>query len=47
MEQIYTIPVNEAFEASASDASCGCPLCTIYIKQQENDLENKLLDSII
>ena len=39
MEQIYTIPVNEAFEASASDASCGCPLCTLYRKLEENELE--------
>ena len=39
MEQIYTIPVNEAFEASAADASCGCPLCTLYRKLEENELE--------
>ena len=39
MEQIYTIPVNEAFEASAADAGCGCPLCTLYTRLQENELE--------
>ena len=39
MEQIYTIPVNEAFEASAADATCGCPLCAIYRKLEENELE--------
>ncbi len=39
MEQIYTIPVNEAFEASAEDAACGCPLCAIYRKLEENELE--------
>ena len=39
MEQIYTIPVNEAFEASAADASCGCPLCAIYRKLEENELD--------
>lgn len=39
MEQIYTIPVNEAFEASRDDASCGCPLCAIYRKLEENELD--------
>ncbi len=39
MEQIYTIPVNEAFEASAADPSCGCPLCAIYRKLEENELD--------
>ena len=39
MEQIYTIPVNEAFEASCDDASCGCPLCAIYRKLEENELD--------
>jgi hypothetical protein len=42
MEQIYTIPVNEAFEASAEDASCGCPFCALY-----NKLENDELDLIL
>ncbi len=42
MEQIYTIPVNEAFETSAADASCGCPFCTLY-----NRLENDELDLIL
>ncbi len=39
MEQIYTIPVNEAFDASAADASCGCPMCALYRKLEENELE--------
>ncbi len=39
MEKIYTIPVNEAFEASAADPSCGCPFCTIYRKLEENELD--------
>lgn len=39
MEQIYTIPVNEAFEASAADSSCGCPMCAIYRKLEENELD--------
>lgn len=39
MEQIYTIPVHEAFEESAADAACGCPICTLYRKLEENELE--------
>ncbi|MBQ8344797.1 MAG: hypothetical protein IJY42_00850 [Clostridia bacterium] len=39
MEQIYTIPVNEAFEASAADPACGCPFCTMYNRLEENELE--------
>lgn len=42
MEQIYTIPVNEAFEASAADKGCGCPFCALY-----NKLENDELDLIL
>ena len=39
METIYTIPVNEAFEASAADSSCGCPFCTLYNKLEDDELE--------
>ena len=39
MEQIYTIPVNEAFEASAADKACGCAFCAMYNKLEENELE--------
>ena len=39
MEQIYTIPVNEAFEASMEDKTCGCPLCALYRKLVENELD--------
>ncbi len=39
MEQIYTIPVNEAFEASAADKSCGCPFCRLYNKLENDELE--------
>ena len=42
MEKIYTIPVNGAFDASAADASCGCPFCTLY-----NELEYKEIDAIL
>lgn len=39
MEQIYTIPVNEAFEASRDDPSLGCPLCALYRTLEENELD--------
>ena len=39
MEQIYTIPVNEAFDASAADHTCGCPMCALYRRLEENELE--------
>ncbi len=39
MEQIYTIPVNEAFEKSAADHAAGCPFCTLYEQLEENELE--------
>ncbi len=39
MEKIYTIPVNEAFEASEADHACGCPFCTLYRKLEENELD--------
>ncbi len=39
METIYTIPVNEAFEASAADKNCGCPFCTLYNKLEDDELE--------
>ena len=39
MQQIYTIPVHEAFEAGAADKKCGCPLCALYRKLEENELD--------
>ena len=39
MERIYTIPVNEAFEASAADPSLGCPFCALYSKLQSDELD--------
>lgn len=41
-EKIYTIPVNEAFEASQEDKSCGCAFCALYRKLEENELERIL-----
>ncbi len=42
VEQIYTIPVNEAFSASEADKTIGCPLCALRRK-----LENDELTSIL
>ncbi len=39
MEQIYTIPVNEKFEASAADHSLGCPFCALFRMLEEDELE--------
>ena len=39
MEQIYTIPVNEAFDECAEKPECGCPICRLYKKLQENELD--------
>ena len=39
MEQIYTIPVNEAFDESRDKPECGCPLCTLYKKLEEDELD--------
>lgn len=39
MEQIYTIPVNEAFEKSAADKSCGCAFCSLYKKLEADELD--------
>ena len=30
MEQIYTIPVNEAFEKVQEEGFCTCPFCLMY-----------------
>lgn len=42
MEQIYTIPVNEAFEASVEDSKAGvhvCPFCRLYHKLEKDETE--------
>ena len=38
-EQIDTIPVNEAFDAVIEDSECGCPLCLLYKKLEEDELD--------
>lgn len=39
MEQIYTIPVNQAFEATRDNPSIGCPFCLLYRQEQERELD--------
>lgn len=39
MEQIYTIPVNEAFDAGLTEGACTCPFCALYKKLQEDELD--------
>ncbi len=42
MEQIYTIPVNEAFDAVIEDPTLGCPICALYAKLDDNEIERIL-----
>ena len=39
MEQIYTIPVNEAFDLVREKKECGCPFCVLYRRLQEDELD--------
>ena len=39
MEQIYTIPVNEAFDACLASDTPACPFCTLYKKLEEDELD--------
>lgn len=39
MERIYTIPINEAFDASLENKVLGCPFCALYKRLEENELE--------
>jgi hypothetical protein len=39
LEQIYTIPVNEAFDAVSEKGELGCPFCQLYRKLQEDELD--------
>lgn len=39
MEQIYTIPVNEAFDKVGEDAASGCPFCLLYRRLQNDEID--------
>lgn len=38
-ERIYTIPVNEAFDAVLAEGKCECPFCRLYQTLQTNELD--------
>lgn len=42
MEQIYTIPVNIAFEENLNGKTCGCAFCNIYKKLESDELSSIL-----
>lgn len=39
MEQIYTIPVGEAFDLVGEKKECGCPFCVLYKKLQNDEID--------
>ena len=39
MEQIFTIPVNEEFDACRDKPECGCPFCKLYRRLQRDELD--------
>lgn len=39
MEQIYTIPVTEAFDLVNEKPECGCPFCVLYKKLQNDEID--------
>lgn len=38
-ETIYTIPINEAFDACSEDHSLGCPFCRLYNILEQNEVD--------
>ena len=45
MEQIYTIPVNEAFSAmleEGGEVKCRCPFCEMHSRLEENEIDRIL-----
>jgi len=39
LEQIYTIPVGEAFDLVKEKPECGCPFCVLYKKLQNDEID--------
>ena len=39
LEQIYTIPVNEAFDRVRAEKALGCPFCLLFRKLEEDELD--------
>ena len=46
MEQIYTIPVNEAFESCQANG-CDCPLCRLYDMLEKKEVDMSLGSSMM
>ena len=47
MEQIYTIPINEAFEKGMEEGNCDCPMCKLYDKLEKKEVEMTLGPSMM
>ena len=47
MEQIYTIPINEAFEKGMREGSCDCPICKLFDKLERKEVEMALGPSMM
>ena len=47
MEQIYTIPINEAFEKGMESQGCDCPMCKLYDKLEKKEVEMTLGPSMM
>jgi len=39
LEQIFTIPVNEEFDACRDDRKLGCPICKLYRRLQRDEID--------
>ena len=47
MEQIYTIPINEAFERGMEEGKCECPICKLFDKLEKKEVEASLGPSMM
>ena len=47
MEQIYTIPINEAFEKGMEQGGCDCPICKLFDKLERKEVEMTLGPSMM
>ena len=47
MEQIYTIPINEAFENGMKEGNCDCPMCKLFDKLERKEIEMALGPSMM
>ena len=47
MEQIYTIPINEAFEKGMEAGVCDCPICKLFNKLEKKEVEMALGPSMM